>query len=456
MILIVDDEIENRESLSALLKREGWPCLTAGSGAEGLTLLRENPSLRLLITDLKMPGGMDGLELLRTARLVRPDVQRLLVTAFGTIEDTVTAMKVGAFDVLTKPLKLRNLKETISRLLERSGLESARTAYDGLAPQQLSNTYARVMETLRKAALSQASVLISGESGVGKSYLAKALHESSTRKDGPFVALNCAAIPEDLLESELFGFEKGAFTGATHSRDGKILAASGGTLLLDEISDLSTGLQAKLLQFIQDRKFFKLGSNKEISADVRIVSATNQSLTQLVSSNKFREDLLYRLRVVELTVPPLRERKQDMLWLIPAVLDKLSERNSLPPVRFTHAALAKLWAHHWPGNIRELENVIESTLVMAPPEEIREGFLSEKSLPPLFHENDSLRGSSLSSDLATVDLAPIADLATVERQAVQQALVLTGGNRRLAANLLGISERTMYRLLDSQVVPPTT
>ena len=451
MILIVDDEAENRSSLAAVLEREGWSCLQAACGQEALALLREKPEIELLVTDLKMPGGLDGLELLQSARLVRPDVQRLLVTAFGTIEDTVSAMRAGAFDVLTKPLKSKNVRETVARLLARSPRAPSTSSVSPQAPatgaspssSQLSQAFANVMQMLKRAAISQASVLFLGESGTGKSYLAKVLHQSSDRKAGPFIALNCASIPSELLESELFGYEKGAFTGAHQSREGKIMAANGGTLLLDEIGDLSSGLQAKLLQFIQDKKFFKLGSNREISADVRIVAATNRPLDELVKTGHFREDLLYRLRVVEITVPPLRERRTDLFWIIPALLDLLAEKNHLPPVRLTQGAFSALWKHEWPGNVRELENVLESALVLAPPEEIREGFVSEQALPAKFR---ALQGES-------VDLASIPDLATIERQTIQQTLLLTGGNRRLTASILGISERTLYRVLGSTPSP---
>ncbi len=442
MILVVDDEAENRTSLMAVLERDGHACLAAASGGEALELLRARPEIRLLITDLKMPG-VDGLELLAAARHLRPEVARVLVTAFGTIEDTVSAMKAGAFDVLTKPLKLKNVRETVQRLM---GAPTP-TASFASTNSQLSPQYARVMETLRRAASSEASVLFTGESGTGKSYLAETLHQLSTRRNGPFIALNCAAIPAELLESELFGFEKGAFTGAVQSREGKIGAAENGTLLLDEIGDLSPALQAKLLQFIQTRKFFRLGSNKETTANVRIVAATNRPLDELVKTGRFREDLLYRLKVVEISVPPLRQRKQDLLWLVPALLDHLSEKNQRPRVRLSYEAFARAWHHDWPGNIRELENSLESSLVLASDEEIRAGLL----------EVSSLRGA-LEREVATPEnserQAPpsatpnFADLATLERRALEQALVIAGGNRKLAAHLLGVSERTLYRMLE--------
>ncbi len=437
MILVVDDEAENRASLVAALNREGWPCIEAASGNEALEILRNNLNIRLLITDLKMPGGLNGLELLQSARIIRPEVQRLLVTAFGTIEDTVTAMKSGAFDVLPKPLKLKSLKETVAKLLERAPSQSSVPKIETVSRAQISPAYCTVTDTLRRAALSEANVLFTGESGCGKTYLARVLHESSARRDGPFVALNCAAIPEDLLESELFGFEKGAFTGAVQSRDGKILAANGGTLLLDEIGDLSPALQAKLLQFIQDKKFFKLGSNREIVADVRILSATHQALDTLILSGRFREDLLYRLKVVEIKVPPLRERKEDLFWLVPGLLDVLCEKNKIAKVRLTQNALAKIWAYDWPGNIRELENVLESCLVLAPTEEIREGFLSEKTLP-----------EKLKDQKDEGEMPKVTDLATIEKMAIRQTLLLTNGNKKLTASLLGISERTLYRTLE--------
>jgi two-component system, NtrC family, response regulator HydG len=436
MILIVDDESPNREALKLLLERAGWTCVEAESGTRALEILKTNSEIRLLITDLKMPE-MNGIELLQISRHLRPEVQRLLVTAFGTIEDTVSAMKLGAFDVLTKPLKASQVREKVEAMLKVAPEVSSPTH-----PNTVSPAYAKVMEIVRRASQSDASVLLLGESGTGKSFLAQTLHDWSRRANEPFVSLNCAAIPAELLESELFGYEKGAFTGASQSRDGKILAANKGTLLLDEIGDLSTALQAKLLQFIQDRSFFKLGSNKKISADVRIISATNRDLATLVSEKTFREDLLYRLRVVEIKVPPLRERKEDLLWLVPSLLDKLCEKNQKPPIRFTQDAMQCLWNHDWPGNIRELENVIETSVVLASPEILRSGFLPASTLPDFL--------TSLPQKEGSLDFN-FADLATLEKRAIDQALTITGGNKKLASSLLGISERTLYRMLKSEL-----
>ncbi|NCN26553.1 sigma-54-dependent Fis family transcriptional regulator [bacterium] len=434
MILLVDDERENIESLAALLQRSGYECVLSTSAKDGLEILRSNEKIQLLITDLKMPGGMNGIELLQNARIIRPDVQRILVTAFGTIEDTVKAMKSGAFDVIPKPIKFKVLKEKIEELLNRS-IENPLP----FAKTQISPSYAKVLERLRRAAQSDANVLFLGESGTGKSYLSKQLHNWSARKNEAFVALNCAAIPADLLESELFGYEKGAFTGATANREGKIQAADKGTLLLDEIGDLSTALQAKLLQFIQDRQYFKLGSNKAISSDVRILSASNQDITSRVSEKLFREDLLYRLRVVEITIPALRERKEDLFWLVPSLLDRYCEKNNIEPLRYTQEAFQSLWSWDWPGNIRELENVVESSIVMAAPEQIREGFLDKDVLP-----------ENISSHTSGPEGINFPDLASVERKAIREAMLLTGGNRRQTAGLLGISERTLYRVLGGE------
>ncbi len=437
MILIVDDDQENRSSLKQVLSRDKWDCIEAENGHDALQVLRDNPEIQVLITDMKMPG-INGLELLQMCRNIRPDVQRLLITAFGTIEATVEAMRAGAFDVLTKPVKVKILRDTVRDLYSRSpkGLPKSRVVMN--SSNQFSPQYAKLSETLRKAAGTEASVLLSGESGSGKTYLAKLLHESSSRRNKPFMLLNCAAIPADLLESELFGYERGAFTGAHQSREGKVAAANHGTLVLDEIGDMSLPLQAKLLQLIQERKFFKLGSNKEIKVDLRIISATNQNLPRLVEKGLFREDLLYRLKVIEIDTPSLRDRKQDLFWLIPNLLDSLAEKNKLPPMRLSHEALARLWAHDWPGNIRELENVLESTLVLSSQEVHRDGLLGIAELPELFQKE------------VTSDLPPMADLATIERQAITQALTLSGGKRKLAASLLGISERTLYRVIGSE------
>jgi two-component system response regulator HydG len=447
MILVVDDDRENRQSLVEVLKKDSWECREAENGEEALRILRDEAQIQLLITDMKMPGKVNGLELLQMCRKIRPDVQRLLITAFGTIEATVEAMRAGAFDVLPKPVKIKALKETVARLIERAPHQVSKLtqASSGLVSKaQFSPQYSQLTETLRRASQSSAHVLFTGESGSGKSYLAKLLHEWSQRREGPFISLNCAAIPADLLESELFGYEKGAFTGATQNRDGKVTAANKGTLLLDEVGDMSLPVQAKLLQLIQEKKFYRLGSNKAVVADVRIVAATNQDLERRVKEGLFREDLLYRLKVIEIRVPSIRERKQDLLWLIPNLLDSLAEKNQVPPVRLTHEALSRLWNHDWNGNIRELENVLESTLVLASPEDLREGLLDVHALPARFRENEQDPGGTHSL------MPPMADLASIEKQAIEQALAISGGRRRLAASLLGISERTLYRVLGNE------
>lgn len=455
MILIVDDDASNRSSVKQVLTREKWECIEAADGNEAIQILRDNPHIQLLITDMKMPG-INGLELLQTCRNIRPDVQRLLITAFGTIEATVEAMRAGAFDVLTKPVKMKALRESVKALLDRvnphtrpqEGESHAISQRMTDTTGQLSPEYAALSEKLRKAARSEASVLFTGESGTGKSFLATLLHKWSKRSGEKLITLNCAAIPAELLESELFGYEKGAFTGAQQSRQGKVEAAHNGTLFLDEIGDLSLALQAKLLEVIQEKRFFKLGSSKQTSVNIRIVSASNRNLEEMVDAGQFRKDLLYRLKVIDIQVPSLRDRKQDLLWLIPNLLDSLAEKNGLPTVRLTHAAMEKLWNYSWPGNVRELENVLESTLVLTPEEDLREGMLDALSLPEDFLERVDLEsGTSTQTRKASMPL--MADLRTIEKQAIEQALTLCGGKRKVAASLLGVSERTLYRALGS-------
>jgi len=439
-ILLVDDELENLSALKEVIEREGYDCLVESDATLALTHLRNDPSIALIITDLKMPI-MNGIEVLQAAKLLRPDVSRVLVTAYGSIEETVSAMKLGAFDVLAKPLKTKVIRELLQKIMSKVPPQTSALREIENPAYKISLPYQEVMQRIQKAASSNAQVLLLGESGSGKTYLAKQLHLASLRCDKPFIALNCAAIPSELLESELFGFEKGAFTGATQSREGKIMAAQNGTLLLDEIGDLPLFLQGKLLQFLQEKKFFRLGSNKEQIADVRILAATHQKLDVLIREGKFREDLAYRLRVIEIEVPPLRSRKDDLYWLVPSILDRLAEKNSTSIVRVNFASFQALYEYNWPGNIRELENVLESALVMSSDEEMREGLLSPLSLPQKIIN---------SPERSPVSGMKICDLASLEKQAIQQALLSTAGNRRLAAQLLGISERTLYRVLGSQ------
>ena len=388
-----------------------------------------------MITDLRMPD-MDGIELLRAARILRPEVHRVLVTAFGTIESTVEAMKLGAFDVLAKPLKMQALKNLLATLVNPKASSAT------VATAHVSDQHQKVLDRVSKAAESQAHVLFTGESGTGKSHLARLLHQHSPRAQGPFVVINCAAIPSDLLESELFGVEKGAYTGAHVSRPGHIGAAHHGSLLLDEIGDMSLGLQAKILQLIQDKSYFRLGSNKSMQADLRIIAATHQDLKSAVDTHRFRQDLYYRLKVVEIHIPPLRERITDLLWLVPQILDSLSEKNSKPKMRLSDESLKILLSYSWPGNIRELENVLESMLVMASIESLQSGCFEVEALP------DFLRSTA-----PTQSPLSVKDLASLTQEAIQRAMIASGGNRKLAAAMLGISERTLYRNSENSKQP---
>ena len=443
LILIVDDEQENRENLAALLEREGWSCLIADSGENGLKLIKDRLDIDFLITDLKMPG-MSGLELLEAARILRPELPRILVTAYGTIEDTVKAMKVGAFDVISKPIKIKALKDLIHSKLSEQKDELPQ--FKELRAQRLiSHAYLNLTETLKKSALSNATVLLTGESGTGKSFLAKMVHDFSPRSKAPFIEINCAAIPHELLESELFGHEKGAFTGALSSRDGKIAAANMGTLFLDEIGDLSPTLQGKILHFLQNKKYFKLGSNTEIKADVRVIAASNKNLLEMSKKGSFREDLLFRLKVIDVAVPALKNRMEDLYWLVPILLDRLSEKHSFPKMRLNPSAFGLLHKYSWPGNVRELENVLERSLVLATEEEKYSGLLNHLNFP-----SDISALADASAAILSGSSLPIIDLATLEKRAIEQALSLTQGNKKLAAQILGISERTLYRNLSTE------
>ncbi len=438
-VLVVDDEPNALSALAELLQQEGYDTATASDGFKALAIM-EQFEPEVVLTDLKMPG-MDGLELLEKGRAVAPYAAFVVMTAFGTINNAVVAVKRGAENYLTKPLDLDTLVAVVARALEKGRLSAEaaslrerldkRLAFDRIVGEHPSMQ--RLMKTVAQVAPTRATVLIQGESGTGKELIAAAIHQNSPRKDKPFVRLNCAALAETLLESELFGHEKGAFTGAVARREGRFRQADGGTLFLDEVSEIPMPLQVKLLRFLQEREFERVGGNETLRVDVRIVTATNRDLEQRVKDGAFREDLFYRLNVVALGVPPLRARRTDVLLLAQHFLRRFALENDKPVRGFTEDALRALLAYPWPGNVRELENAIERAIVMTEGTE-----LTDEHLPGGTH-------SGPSNDMRL--LVPGLTLAEIERIAITQALEAAGGSTSKAAQMLDISRRTVqYRL----------
>ncbi len=440
-ILIVDDDANTRTALAELLRGEGYAVETAADGFKALPKLEEHEP-DLLLTDLMMPG-MSGLELMTKAREHLPALATILMTASGTIETAVLAMRKGAADYLAKPINADELSIVIARELDRRRLQletgrlrerlSERDRIDNIVGS--SPPMQKIFETIQQVAPSRASVLITGESGTGKELVAAALHQHSNRAAGPFVKLHCAALAESLLESELFGHEKGSFTGAVGRRDGRFQQADGGTLFLDEIGEISPAIQVKLLRFLQEREIERVGGNQTIKLDVRIVAATNKDLPQLVREGKFREDLFYRLNVVAIETPPLRERASDVPLLALRFLGKYAAENGRTFKGLSDQALSVLSHYEWPGNVRELENAIERAVVVCRGDEIGVG-----DLPP------SVLQASPKSETGMPQI-PGSTLAELERYAILRTLEHTGGSTSRAADLLGISARTIqYRL----------
>lgn len=436
-ILLVEDDETFRSLLQTILEDAGYEVLTAEDGLKGLRLIRSE-SLDLVVTDLKMPGK-NGLELFRETRLDPDPPLFIFITAFGRVDEAVGAMKEGAVDFLTKPLEnpdtllvlVNRAIEEQQRTREYLTLKEAESA--GLPPQELIFA-GEAMQTLRKlvqdVAATTANVLIYGESGTGKELVARTIHLLSPRKRAGFVPLNCAAIPENLLESELFGHEKGAFTGAAQARQGKFELAKGGTIFLDEIGEMPLALQAKLLRVLQERVFERVGGSKEIRADVRVIAATNRNLQDEVAKRQFREDLFYRLNVFPLQLPPLRERSDAVALLTEYFLHRFSRQIGKKLTGVEPEALAAMKAYPWPGNIRELQNVMERGVILA------KDCITRDNLP-----DQMLRGKvQVTGESKEV-------LKSVEKELIVKALQKHGGNRRLAASELGVSRRTLqYKL----------
>ena len=445
-MLVADDELNMRRVLEAMLRREGYDVVTAANGAEALGGMSAN--IHTVITDLKMPG-LDGMGLLKRLSIDYPDVPVVMITAHGSVENAVEAVKLGAFDYLEKPFEQEQIRQVVAKAISTYALsrkdarpeepsERGRFRLVGQSP-----AIRQIYAVVEKVANTPSTVLISGESGTGKELIARALHENSNRHAGPFIKINCAAIPKTLMESELFGYDKGAFTGAVGAKPGRFELAHGGTLFLDEIGEIPIEMQVKLLRVLQESEFERVGGIKTIKVDVRLVTATNRDLLEEIGAGNFREDLFYRLNVVPIQIPPLRERREDIPLLADHFIAKFNERLKKQIVAISPEAVEQLVAYNWPGNIRELENLMERTILFCEGPEIR-----VSDLPP------EIVGVAVPASTATTDEGPRpaagslkeavrAETERVERELIQRALDATGGNVTQAARKLKISRKSL-------------
>ncbi|MBO8162608.1 MAG: sigma-54-dependent Fis family transcriptional regulator [Brevibacillus sp.] len=441
-ILLVDDEIKLLRILQSSLAKKGYQVYTAANGHEARKRISEKP-VDVVFLDLMLPDTT-GLQLLQEFLPLYPHKAFILLTAFGNVESAVTAMKAGAFDYIVKPAKLEELEIIIEKAYEwlemkqenqflREKLKSAEIAHDLIA---FSPEMKRIVQLVEKVANTDATVLLDGESGTGKSLLARKIHHLSSRSRAPFVSVNCAAIPEQLLESELFGYEKGAFTGAQVSRQGKFEAADGGTIFLDEIGEITPALQAKLLQVTQEKTFMRLGSNSAKQVDVRIISATNRDLKRMVEQGDFREDLYYRLNIINIYIPPLRDRKDDIPFLVETFLERHRQRYGRN-YRISPELMNVLQEYHWPGNVRELENALERAVVLCSGEK-----LSIEDFPREIRE---IREQVSTSGLQTYKLTKTLpeQMEEIEKRFILQALEEAHGQAAAAARILGISRQSL-------------
>lgn len=444
-ILVIDDEVKLTQIIKRSLEREGHTVLVANDSESAREIMRQPSALDIIFCDLRLPGDVDGIALLTEAKRYQPEADFIIITAYATVQTAVEALKKGAFDYLIKPVPLDELKLMVKRLLETRSLKEENVRLKEIIQEKfsfnnivgVSKAIQAVLAKVAKVAPTNVSVLLRGESGTGKEIIAKTIHSASPRRDKPLIIVNCSAIPDTLLESELFGYVRGAFTGAYEDRKGLFQVADGGTIFLDEIGEISPALQVKLLRVLQDGEFQRLGDFAEkIKVDVRIIAATNKNLEEAVDAGHFRQDLYYRLNVVPIFIPPLRERKEDIPYLIEHFLKKYA-----PPGRsysLSPEAMQLLMKYSWPGNIRELENAIEHAIVMAENSEIKVEDL------PLAIRN--FRQGTPSLTPGKVDVNHLT-LEEMEKQAILNAIRRTQGNYSRAARLLGITRRTLgYRI----------
>jgi two-component system response regulator PilR (NtrC family) len=447
-ILVVDDEKSMCDFLEIMLQKEGYEVTSTTSGEKALELL-DNNLYGMILTDIKMPG-VDGFAVLRKAKEVSPDTVVIMITAYGSPEGAVTAIKEGAYDYVTKPFRVEEVKLTIKKALERSNLikenirlrQAVEERYKFWNLIGKSPKMQRVYELVEKVSQTKANVLITGESGTGKELVAKAIHYNSVRKEGSFVTLNCGAIPENLLESELFGHMKGSFTGAIANKRGLLETAEGGTLFMDEIGELPLPLQVKLLRVIQEREFKRVGGTDDIKVNVRIISASNQDLQQKVAHSSFREDLFYRLNVIQIKIPPLRERKEDITLLMNHFVQKYSTETGKKIEGITPEAMELLVSYDFPGNVRELENIIERSITLETTPTI-----TERHIRSYLNERTISKGTPPSLEIPEegIDLNKVVE--DLERAFILKALEQTGGIKKKAAEILGMNFRAMrYKL----------
>jgi DNA-binding NtrC family response regulator len=442
-LLIIDDEQSQRELLSGYLKKKGFNVYTADSGSVGIKIVNEN-SVDIIFSDYKMPK-MTGLEVLEKVLKINPEISFVIITAYGTVENAVNAMRVGAYDYISKPVDLDELDLLIERIIERKNLKSEnqflktqlQEKHNLTSVISQSSAMDEVLSVASRAAESKATVLITGENGTGKEVVAKAIHYASPRKDKPIITVNIPALSENLVESELFGHEKGAFTGADKMKKGRFEISNGGTIFLDEIGDITPNTQVKLLRTLQEHTIERVGGTESIEIDVRILAATNQDLEKKIEEGTFREDLFYRLNIVRIHVPSLNKRREDILPLIEYFLQKFGKENGKENIEISKEATDKLLKYNYPGNVRELENIIERAVVLSRSNVITESDLSIK-----------VKGLKNEDDLPRPGTGMLVDqVEALEKKLIYDALAEVNGNQTKAGKLLGLTERNLrYKL----------
>jgi len=443
-ILVVDDEIGIRQSLKKILEKEGFEVVTASNGEEAFKVIRGG-DIDLLISDIRM-AGMDGLELLKVSKSVSPYTEVIMITGYASVDTAVDSMKQGAYDYITKPFKKADILKAVQKAIEKQILTmdnvKMKERIEAMESTPLIETASpkmkKLVETVHQVAPSQATILIMGGSGTGKEVIADMIHKLSPRAERPMVKVNCAAIPETLIESELFGYEKGAFTGAAGRKEGRFEVADKSSIFLDEIGEVPTAVQVKLLRILQEETFERLGSNKTIKVDVRIIAATNKDLSAMVKQGRFREDLYWRLNVISLQLPALKDRREDVPNLVQHFINRFSHKNAKEMKGIESKAMEILLGYEWPGNVRELENVIERSVVLD-----RDGIIGADDLP------SELQSASIPA-MESVTIPLGTPMEEVERILMEETLKRTKGDKGLASKLLGISTRTLYRKMDKK------